>query len=187
MYDTDTRTRFIKLRAKGWSIKRIAARMKVSARTLVEWSRQDRETIRTLRAIELEALQEKILDTREQELRTLQSQLTAIEEQISLRPHQFVSLENLYRLAALLRTEIRKVCQTPDFSDPTFPDELQFESACKTPCEQTIPSGPESALKEVTDSPVDDSSCRALPAPFQRLAPQSKQQCAPTEGQSSKP
>ncbi len=122
MYDTETRTSFIELRAKGWSIKRIAARLKVAPRTLVDWHRQDQDTIRTLRALELEAIQEKILATREQELQMLKNNLDTIHEQIALKDHRYTSLENLYRLAALVRAEIRKVCQTPDFSDPAFTD-----------------------------------------------------------------
>ncbi len=122
MYDTETRTAFIELRAKGWGLKRIAARLKVAPRTLVDWNRQEKDNIRTLRAIELEALQEKILASREQELQTLKNSLDTIQQQIAMKDHKYISLESLYRLAALVRAEIRKVCQTPDFSDPAFTD-----------------------------------------------------------------
>ena len=54
MYDMEIRTRFIELRAKGWSIKRIAARLRVAPRTLVDWNRQDKDSIRTMRALESE-------------------------------------------------------------------------------------------------------------------------------------
>jgi hypothetical protein len=40
----------------------------VCSRTLVDWNRQSQAEIRTWRAVELEALQEKILATHEQEL-----------------------------------------------------------------------------------------------------------------------
>jgi hypothetical protein len=69
MHDIDTKNQFLELRAKGWSLARIAERLKVAQRTLVDWNRQEHEQIRTPRAIELEALQEKILATREQEPR----------------------------------------------------------------------------------------------------------------------
>jgi transcriptional regulator len=59
MYGTDTKSQFLELRAKGWSLARIAERLKVAQRTLVD--RQDYEEIRTLRAFEIEALQEKLL------------------------------------------------------------------------------------------------------------------------------
>ena len=68
MYDTETRTRFTELRGQGWSIERIADRLKVAPRTLIEWNRRNNDQIRTLRTLEVEALQEKIPATREQEL-----------------------------------------------------------------------------------------------------------------------
>ncbi len=152
MYDTEIRTAFIELRAKGWSIKRIAIRLKVAPRTLVDWHRQDQDTIRTLRALELEALQEKILATREQELQMLKSNLDTIHEQIALKDHRYTSLENLYRLASLVRAEIRKVCQTPEFWDPTFTD---------------APASPEPPGAAVSshDSPPVQNPSAAAPAP----------------------
>ena len=113
MYDIDTKTQFLELRAKGWSLSRIAERLKVSQRTLVDWNRQEHEQIRTLRAIEWEALQEKILATGEQELVRLKKELDRLETELAKRTVEYVSTENLYRLLALVRTEIRKVCQAP--------------------------------------------------------------------------
>ncbi len=113
MYDTDTKTRFLELRAKGWSLGRIAEHLKIAQRTLVDWNRQEHEQIRTLRAIELEALQEKILSSREQELTRLKQELDRLEQELAKRKVEFVSTENLYRLCALVRAEIRKVCLAP--------------------------------------------------------------------------
>ncbi|HOC58288.1 MAG TPA: hypothetical protein PKI20_21915 [Verrucomicrobiota bacterium] len=113
MYDTDTKSQFLELRANGWSLARIAAHLKVAQRTLVDWNRQEHEQIRTLRAIELEALQEKILSTREQELTRLKQELDRLERELVGRKVEFVSTENLYRLSALVRAEIRKVCAAP--------------------------------------------------------------------------
>ena len=113
MYDTDTKSQFLELRDNGWSLARIAAHLKVAQRTLVDWNRQEHEQIRTLRAIELEALQEKILSTREQELTRLKQELDRLEQELAGRKVEFVSTENLYRLSALVRAEIRKVCAAP--------------------------------------------------------------------------
>ena len=41
MYDTDTKNQFLELRAKGWSLSRIAERLNVARRTLVDWNRQE--------------------------------------------------------------------------------------------------------------------------------------------------
>jgi len=113
MYDTDTKSQFLELRAKGWSLSRIAEQLKVSQRTLVDWNRQEHEQIRTLRAIEWEALQEKLLATREQELARLKHELDRLEAELAKRTVEYVSTENLYRLSALVRAELRKVCQVP--------------------------------------------------------------------------
>jgi hypothetical protein len=113
MYDTDMKSQFLELRAKGWSLGRIAVHLKIAQRTLVDWNRQEHEQIRTLKAIELEALQEKILSTREQELTRLKQELDRLEQELANRQVEFVSTENLYRLSALVRAEIRKVCLVP--------------------------------------------------------------------------
>jgi hypothetical protein len=113
MYGTDTKSQFLELRAKGWSLARIAEHLKIAQRTLVDWNRQEHEQIRTLRAIELEALQEKILSTREQELTRLKQELDRLQQELAKRSVEVVSTENLYRLSALVRAEIQKVCQAP--------------------------------------------------------------------------
>ena len=113
MYDTETKSQFVELRAKRWSLNRIARRLKIAKRTLVDWNRQEHEQIRTLRAIEWETLQEKILATGEQELVRLKKELDRLEAELAKRTVQYVSTENLYRLSALVRAEIRKVCQAP--------------------------------------------------------------------------
>jgi len=65
MHTTDTKKQFIELRAKGWSLARIAPHLHVSVRTLVDWNLQAQGEIRVARAVEVEALQEKILASHE--------------------------------------------------------------------------------------------------------------------------
>ncbi|MEI7728289.1 MAG: helix-turn-helix domain-containing protein [Verrucomicrobiota bacterium] len=120
MHSTDTKSQFIELRAKGWSLARIAAQINVSPRTLVDWNRQSQAEIRTLRAVELEALQEKILATHEQELSRLTQHLQRIEEQLAKEKLELVSTPDLYRMAALMRAEIRKVRLEPDLIEPAL-------------------------------------------------------------------
>jgi len=54
-----------------------------------------------------------ILSTREQELTRLKQELDRLEQELANRKVEFVSTENLYRLSALVRAEIRKVCVAP--------------------------------------------------------------------------
>ena len=114
MHSKDTKSQFIELRAKGWSLTRIASRINVSPRTLVEWNRQSQAEIRLLRAVELEALQERILATHEQELTSLMQHLQRLEEEVATRKLQFVDTKDLYRLSSLVRAEIRKLRLEPE-------------------------------------------------------------------------
>jgi hypothetical protein len=114
MHSTTTKNEFIELRAKGWSLARIAARTNVCVRTLVDWNRHSQAEIRALRAVELEALQEKILATHEQELTRLAQHLQRLEEEMIKRPLQFVDTKDLFRLSSLVRAEIRKVRLEPE-------------------------------------------------------------------------
>ena len=116
MHSVDTKGRFLELRAKGWSLARIAAQIAVSQRTLVDWSRQHYAEIRTLRAVELEAVQEKILATHEHELACLAQQLSRIEAELATRKLHCETTPDLFRLAAALRSEIRKARLEPDFA-----------------------------------------------------------------------
>ena len=109
MHSTDTKSKFLQLRAKGWSLARISKDIDVSVRTLVDWNRQHREELQILRIVELEALQEKLLATHEQELTMLTEQLRRLEQEISKRHIDIISTENLFRLAAATRAQIRKL------------------------------------------------------------------------------
>lgn len=118
MHSTDTKSQFLQLRAKRWSLTRIAAHLNVSVRTLVDWNRQSRDELRTLKALEIEALQEKVLATHEIELTRLAQQLQRIEEEAAQRKLQYVDTEDLFLLSSLLRSEIRKVRLDPDLNFP---------------------------------------------------------------------
>ncbi len=96
MHSTDTKSQFIELRAKNWSLARIATHLKVAPRTLVEWNRQSQAEIRLLRAVQLEAIQEKILATHEQELTSLVQHLKRLDEEAATRKVQFVETKALF-------------------------------------------------------------------------------------------
>jgi transcriptional regulator with XRE-family HTH domain len=153
MHITDTNGKFLELRAKGWSLARIATRIGVSKRTLIAWQHQHRQELRLLRAVELEALQEKILASHKAELTRLARRLDVIELEISRRELssqlRFVETRDLYRLAALIRDEIRKLRIEPDF----------------TPEEPPQPSSPSGAAgAEDLDQPDARSTAPADPS-----------------------
>ena len=59
MKDNETKTRFMELRAQGLPLKKIAAEIKVSKTTLINWDRDFKGEIDNLRAVELEAMYDK--------------------------------------------------------------------------------------------------------------------------------
>jgi len=92
MHTTDTRHRFLELRAQGWSLARIATELHLSKTTLVDWNRTARQEIRELKEVEVEALQERVLVSYELELQRFTSQLNRI--------------ESLFVLAAMVRRAV---------------------------------------------------------------------------------
>ena len=121
MYDIKMKHHFIELRAKGWSLSRCADHLHVSRRTLVDWNREFQGNIALGRALELEALQEKLLASHEAELARLAKNLEDIEAELAQRDHKFDSTTVLFRMAALLRNQIRQTRIEPDFNPPPTP------------------------------------------------------------------
>ena len=116
MHTTDTRHRFIELRAQGWSLARIAAEIGVSKPTLIQWQRQFEREIMDLKSVELEALQEKVLASHEEELSRLSGHLSRVETILAKRNLDALSTEYLFCMAGALRSQIRRQRVMPQFS-----------------------------------------------------------------------
>ncbi len=117
MKDEETKSRFVELRAKGWSYARIAKAIDVSKPTLISWAKELKGVIANLRAIELEALQEEYFITRVKRIELLGKQVKAIEAELNRRKLKEVPtewlLDYLTRSIKLLKEEE----VTPIFSE----------------------------------------------------------------------
>src|SRR5215210_810929 len=71
MQEIEVQQRFVQLRAEGRSYQQIAQELGVCKRTVVNWSHKFQYEINNQRAIEMEALQEALLSTREARARAL--------------------------------------------------------------------------------------------------------------------
>jgi lambda repressor-like predicted transcriptional regulator len=111
MHPTDSKSQFIELRAKGWSLNRISVQIGVCKRTLVDWNRQSSLELEELRALELEALEERILASHEEELQRLVTHQKAIEQELLGRRYATLPTDKLFRLSALVRDQILKLRQ----------------------------------------------------------------------------
>jgi hypothetical protein len=113
MHNTDTRRRFVELRAQGWSLARIAGEIGVAKRTLVDWNRAAADEIAELRAVEIEALQERVAASHELELTRLSDHLNRIEAVLARRNLDCLSTESLFCLAATVRAQLRRLAASP--------------------------------------------------------------------------
>jgi transposase len=106
MKDQETIARFIQLRAEGWSFARIASELNVSKPTLIQWGRQYQFEIQNLRAVETEALAEKLFASREKRWQLIGEHLSRVEEELAKRTLDTIPTARLISLASKLRSEI---------------------------------------------------------------------------------
>jgi hypothetical protein len=136
MKDQETQQRFILLRSQGWSFSRIAQELNVSKATLINWSRRFQFEINNSRAIELEALQEKLIANRETRAVALGQQLKLVEAELGKRDLTQVPTPRLFAIANSLRREILRETGSVQFTQPVtqipgeeFHEEVQDWSA----------------------------------------------------------
>lgn len=98
MESLEVRTRFIELRAKGYSFDKIAAELGIAKKTLVTWSKQLDGQVQAAKALELEALLEKHYLLKEQQLETFGRLLKKIDDSLAIRDMAEVSTEKLLEL-----------------------------------------------------------------------------------------
>jgi transposase len=94
----ERKSRFIPLRAKGYSYSRIAKDIGVSKGTLVNWNTELEAEVAQARSVELEALQEEFFLLKEGRIRLLGEQLKAIQTEIGKRDLSKVKTDKLMEL-----------------------------------------------------------------------------------------
>lgn len=144
MHTNDTKTRFVALRVNGLSLARIAKKLGVSKTTLIDWNRQLQPQIQALRAVEWEALQEKFVASREQELVRLADTLEKIEAELGERTFKGMHSYSLVGLAALVRRQLRELCFDPTLLQPVTP---------VTPAVTATPTEPSTATASSPHAP----------------------------------
>ncbi len=90
--------RFVVMRAKGYSYARIGRELRVSKGTLTAWNAEMEAEVASVRAMELEALQEEFFLLKEGRIRLIGQQLKAIQAEIGGRDLSKVNLDKLLEL-----------------------------------------------------------------------------------------
>ena len=91
MHTQDTINQFIELRAHNISIRNIAGQIGVHRNTLLQWQQKYAEEIDNLRAVELEAIQERVLPKYEEQLTELVEDYKRVTEVLRGRDYGYES------------------------------------------------------------------------------------------------
>ena len=103
MHTQDTINQFIELRAQNLSIRNIADQIGVHRNTLLQWQQKYADEIDNLRAVELEAIQERVLPKYEEQLTQLVDDYKRVTEVLRGRDYGYESCGFLaWRQFALL-------------------------------------------------------------------------------------
>jgi hypothetical protein len=153
MHPTQTTDQFIELRSKGLSLAAIAAQLNVSKRTLVDWNRRFHADVAALRAVELEAIQDRILASHEIELERLACVQSKIEASLAVREFHSMGTETLIRLSQTIRRQIKEV--RADLKPLTeLPEQHQETSPAPEPAAPVHPT-PSPVIGEKPADPVE--------------------------------
>ncbi len=125
MHPLETKQQFVILRAKGRGLCGIAEELGISSSTAHSWDSDFENEIAQLRAIEIEAMRERLLPNYQQELSYLADELKRVQAELRERDYGYVNTDQLYWYQAQLLARIDKKCPPiprPKPADPAPPD-----------------------------------------------------------------
>ena len=112
---TDTRERFIELRAEGWTLTKISDELDISYNTAVSWNKDYHERIRAAHALRIEELQEKYLMAKEKRIELFGERLLAIKEELAKRDLSEVPTPKLFDMMMKCEVALEKEAVNPVF------------------------------------------------------------------------
>lgn len=142
----ETKEGFIELRAKGWSFDKIAKELGKAKQTLIDWSKEYKEEIANLKALQLEALYEKYYLLKENRITTFGIMLIKIKEEIERRDLSDVPTDKLLDLLLKYNNQVREEAIEPIYKSS---QEIKEESQDRELLEEltTLQSEPLRRLK----------------------------------------
>jgi transcriptional regulator with XRE-family HTH domain len=117
MKDNETKVRFMELRAQGLPLAKIAAEIKVSKTTLINWDRDFKEEIDNLRAVELEAMYDKYDLSTRKKVEFFGDVLSRIQRELETRDLSSIPTEKLFTMYAHFYREARHTLPEIKFND----------------------------------------------------------------------
>ena len=110
MHSTETHQKFIVLRAKNRGLCGIAEELGISSSTAYTWDSEFQDEIAQLRAMEIEAIRERILPSYQQELSYLAEELKRVQAILRERDYGYVNTDQLYWYQSHLLARIDRKC-----------------------------------------------------------------------------
>jgi transcriptional regulator len=119
----EIKQQFIELRAKGHSLTKIAGKLGKCRQTLSNWNSELEEEISNARALELEALFEEFLLTKEHRIKALSQLLCKIDQELNKRDFQLVADEKLVELKLKLTSQLKE-----EYIEPKIKSESELKT-----------------------------------------------------------
>ncbi len=121
MTNTDLKQQFITLRAKGYSLEKIAKEIGKCRQTLSNWNFDLQEEIANTKAIDLEALFEECLLTKEHRVKELSTLLNKINKELEKRDLSMLSDDKLIDLKLKIGNQLKE-----EFVEPIILSEKEL-------------------------------------------------------------
>jgi antitoxin component HigA of HigAB toxin-antitoxin module len=118
MANIDLTERFIELRAKQYSFREIARKLKKSLPTLVEWDHKFHDRINKCQAEELKSLIEEYHLTIHARMESFAKSLSDLRAELSKRDISTLSVEQIYRLTILYDDKVDKLLHASEAAEP---------------------------------------------------------------------
>jgi hypothetical protein len=115
MHSTETKHKFIELRARDWSFRRIQEELSVDKNTLMRWNEQFAAQIHNLQQIELENLQEQLLGSSAERFKALVHDYQRYTKELEGRDPGRVPQYMLFRIVCRLRDQVERRITPPQF------------------------------------------------------------------------
>ena len=112
---TESKQRFIELRAKGWSFDKIAKELDKAKQTLINWSKELQDEIANRKALELETLYESYYLLKENRLQTFGVMLTKIKDEVERRDLSDVPTDKLLELLLKYNSQVKDEIVEPTY------------------------------------------------------------------------
>ena len=126
---TETKQKFIELRAQGLSFDKIAKELNKSKQTLIDWSRDLSGEIANLKAIELEDIYQKYYLLKENRLQTLGTMLSKIKTEVDTRELTDVPTEKLLDLLLKYNSKVAEELVEPEYKSKEEIETAQRQTA----------------------------------------------------------